>query len=177
MIPRVVRQHLQETDPAPLRVDWNSHLESLPCPTWIGESNGESVHTNLAYRRLLGVVDPQELAELGWEEHLHPDDRKRYVKAWDLFVSGFRERLEELVRWIRPDTGETITLAVKAQRLAGGQFQGWVRLAQAERPNLSSVTKPENDDVSVSGSKSEVRSRRWIWTLLNRLKGAARAYR
>lgn len=132
MIPKDVQKLLPPTEPPDTRIDWNSHLESLPCASWLGEADGKSVHINLACRRLLGVANPQELAEQGWEEHVHPDDRRRYVKSWDLFISGLRERFEEYVRWVRPDTGDVVPLAVKAQRLVGGQFQGWARLAQAE---------------------------------------------
>lgn len=131
MIPKEIQKLLPEADTG-TKVDWNSHLESLPCPTWIGEADGHSVHINLACRRLLGVASPDQLTEHGWEEHVHPHDRKRYVKSWDLFVSGLRECFEEFVHWIRPDTGEIVPLAVRAQRLAGGQFQGWARPAQAE---------------------------------------------
>lgn len=113
-------------------VDWQSHLEAFPCATWIGDSDGGNTYVNLAYRRLLGVVSLQLVTGRGWEQYVHPEDQADYVAAWDHFVEGLSERFEQNVRWIRPDTGDTISIAVRAQRVAGNKFQGWVRPSHAE---------------------------------------------
>ncbi len=122
----------QKHEPA-ASVDWRGHLEALPLATWIGNPDGSSVFVNLAYRRLLGVVDIKTVADRRWEGHLHPDDREHYVQAWDLFVEGQDARFKQTVRWIRPDTGQTVKFAVRAQKLCCGQYQGWIRTNTAEQ--------------------------------------------
>ena len=114
-------------------VDWEAHLEALPMATWIGDPTGGNVFVNRAYRRLLGVYDLDDVADRGWEKHVHPDDRETYVRQWNLFVDGVAARFKETIRWIRPDTGQTVLLSVRAQKLVCGQFQGWIREANMEQ--------------------------------------------
>lgn len=114
-------------------VDWEAHLEALPMATWIGDPSGGNVFVNRAYRRLLGVDDLDVVADRGWEKHVHPDDRESYVRQWNLFVDGMAARFMETTRWIRPDTGATVLLSVRAQKLTSGQVQGWIREANMEQ--------------------------------------------
>lgn len=101
--------------------------------TWIGDPGGNKVFVNQAYRRLLGVTSLDQIANRGWEKHLHALDRGHYVAAWNRFVNGQSARFKQTVRWIRPDTGQTVQLAVRAQKLSCGQFQGWIRPAHVEQ--------------------------------------------
>ena len=113
--------------------DWEAHLEALPLATWIGAPDGKEVFVNQACRRLLGVTHLNQVTDRGWVRHLHPDDRADYVKAWDRFLNGQTARFRKIVRWTRPDTGQTVQLAVRAQKLSCGQFQGWIRPAHVEQ--------------------------------------------
>ena len=113
-------------------VDWQAHLDDLPMATWISDLRGEEFYVNGACRRLLGVISSEELADRDWEENLHPDDREHYITAWDEFATSSDQRFQQTVRWIRPHNGEIVNLAVRAQRLSSGQFQGWIRPANGE---------------------------------------------
>ena len=115
------------------KVDWEAHLEALPCATWIGNPTGGSVFINQAYRRILGVHSLDEVQGDRWNKHIHPDDRNSYVKAWERFMHGLSSRFKESVRWVRPDTGQTTRIVVRAQKLLCGQLQGWIRTAAAEQ--------------------------------------------
>jgi len=124
-------------------VEWEAHLETLPLATWIGDPDGGNVYVNRAYRRLLGVLSVDEVNDRSWEQHVHPDDRDKYVEAWDQFVQGYTGRFKETARWIRPHNGQVIRLAVRAQRLTNGQFQGWLRPATGEEAleKLEAISK------------------------------------
>lgn len=115
------------------KVDWQAHLEALPLATWISEPKGGNIFVNQAYRRLLGVHSLDEVSGEKWARQVHPDDRKAYVRAWHRFVNGMGARFRETMRWVRPDTGQTIKLAVRVQKLRCGKFQGWIRAAVAEQ--------------------------------------------
>jgi PAS domain-containing protein len=109
-----------------------AHLEALPLATWIGNPGEDCVFANQALRSLLGVRSVDEIANGRWSRHIHPGERKTYVAAWRRFVGSSEARFRQTVRWTRPDTGKTIKLAVRAQRLKSGQLQGWVRIAVME---------------------------------------------
>jgi PAS domain S-box-containing protein len=113
--------------------DWEAHLEALPLATWIGDSCGRNVFANQAFRSLLGVTRLDQIADRRWERHIHPDDRASYIRHWDRFISGQGARFKATVRWVRLDTGQTVQLAVRAQKLSSGQFQGWARPAHVEQ--------------------------------------------
>jgi PAS domain-containing protein len=120
-------------------VNWEAHLEALPLPTWITqtrESPGGAlecgpVFLNRACRDALGIT--RELAEEGlWSRYVHPEDRQACLVAWTGFLEGRTARFQQTLRWIRPDTKETISLAVRAQKLLCGDIQGWLRSTAAE---------------------------------------------
>jgi PAS domain-containing protein len=132
--------------PAKLQVNWEAHLEALPLPTWITqtrESPGGAlecgpVFLNRACRDALGIT--RELAEEGlWTRYVHPEDRQACLVAWTDFLEGRTTRFHQTLRWIRPDTKdldpakrETVSLAVRAQKLLCGDIQGWLRSTAAE---------------------------------------------
>jgi hypothetical protein len=80
------------------------------------------------------------LAEEGlWTRYVHPEDRQACLVAWTDFLEGRTTRFQQTLRWIRPDTKdldpakrETISLAVRAQKLLCGDIQGWLRSTAAE---------------------------------------------
>ena len=82
-------------------------------------------------RQLLGFTD-QAPAEDFWLRYIHPEDQQAVLDAWIDFVDGRTARFEQHLRWIRPDTKETVSLAARAQRLLCGDIQGWLRSAAAE---------------------------------------------
>lgn len=131
VMPRDITKIL-DAEQSETKVDWKAHLEALPLATWIGEPNGGKIFVNRAYRQMLGVTNMDDVVDRGWEQHLYPADKAHYVKAWADFVEGRKDRFIETVRWIRPDTGSTIKIAVRAQKLECGQFQGWIRQAHLE---------------------------------------------
>ncbi len=125
--------------PAKLQVNWEAHLEAIPLATWITQTRATSdgalecgpVFANRACRDALGISG--ELADAGvWTRYLHPEDRQACVVAWTDFLEGKTARFHQTLRWIRPDTKETISLAVRAQKLLCGDIQGWLRSAAAE---------------------------------------------
>jgi PAS domain-containing protein len=128
--------------PAKLQVDWEAHLEALPLATWILQTRPEQgssyedpscgpFFANSACREALGIT--AELAQEGdWTRYLHPEDRQSTLVAWADFLEGKNARFQRHVRWIRPDTKETVSLAVRAQKLLCGDIQGWLRSAAAE---------------------------------------------
>lgn len=107
-------------------------MEALPLATWIGNCDEETLFVNQSLRNLLGVQCVDEVANEAWSRHVHADERRAYVTAWRQFVDGSEARFKRILRWIRPDTGLTIKLAVRAQRLECGQLQGWIRTAVME---------------------------------------------
>lgn len=128
-----------------LHVDWEAHLEALPLPTWIlridqqpSSSQNQDilsgcgpVFLNQACRQALGLTT--ELANDGaWSRYLHPEDRPACLVAWSAFLSGQTAQFHQKLRWIRPDSKDTQTLAVRAQKLLCGDIQGWLRSAAAE---------------------------------------------
>jgi PAS domain-containing protein len=113
-------------------VDWESHVELLPLATWTCTANGTDVFVNRACRRLLGVTSIGQLLENRWVSRLHPTGRESYLKSWNRFLKSFDARFKAQVRWTRPDSGRTITLEVRVQRLNRDRFQGWIRKATAE---------------------------------------------
>ena len=48
-------------------------------------------------------------------------------------MNGLSSRFKESVRWVRPDTGQTTRIVLRAQKLLCGQLQGWIRTAAAEQ--------------------------------------------
>ena len=114
-------------------VDWEAHLEALPLATWICDPEQKGLFLNRACRRLLGVVAPEKMKRQDWERPLHPDDRASYLRAWDRFMNGSAARFKRVVKWRRPDTGQIVQLAVRAQKLSCGQLQGWIRPAHVEQ--------------------------------------------
>ena len=124
-------------------VDWEGHLEALPFATWIGDPKRGSLFVNRAYRELLGVSDIRQVSETKWAIFVHPDDRENYVKSWNTFVQGEAKRFRAQLRWVRPDNSQVVKIAVRAQKLESGQFQGWVRLADMES-SLSRLERLSN---------------------------------
>ena len=127
---------LSDVEPGTVTVDWQAHLEVLPLASWIADFDGGEIFVNKACRELLGVSDLAPVIYRSWENFVHPDDRSDYVKAWDLFITGCAARFRETVRWIRPDNGKTVTLAVRAQKLGCDRFQGWIQSARLEQALL-----------------------------------------
>ena len=128
--------------PDKLQVDWEAHLEALPLATWIIQirAGPSSTHEdpecgpffiNRACREALGLT-PGRIEERYWTRYLHPEDRQDTLVAWTDFLDGKTARFHRIVRWVRPDTKETISLAVRAQKLLCGDIQGWLRSAAAE---------------------------------------------
>ena len=125
-----------------IHVDWKAHLEALPLATWIirvragPESSSGSecgaVFANQACRDLLGLTSTSKELEEPWLRSLDPEERQAYLKAWRDFLSGETSRFVQKVRWIRPDTQQTVSLAVRAQKLHCGDIQGWLRTASME---------------------------------------------
>ena len=128
-------------------MNWEAHLETLPLATWIVRFDAEPsqsqnqylspteqcgpVFANRACREALGIT--AEHAQTGrWLRYLHPEDRQTTLVAWSDFLSGRSDRFQRLLRWIRPDTKEIISLAVRAQKLHCGDIQGWLRTASME---------------------------------------------
>lgn len=137
--------------PVKLRVNWEAHVEAhveaLPLPTWIiGQdteaslSQGqdvfracEQVFLNQACRELLGFTSRDSPSVASWQRYLHPEDRSACLVAWNDFIEGRALRFGRTLRWIRPDTKETVSLAVRAQRLLCGDIQGWIRPTTVEQ--------------------------------------------
>lgn len=128
--------------PTKLQVNWEAHLEALPLATWILAAEASPrcdfqtakagpVFFNQACRQLLGFTG-QASEEDSWLRYLHPEDKQAVLDAWVSFVEGKTARFHQTLRWIRPDTKETISLAVRAQKLLCGDIQGWLRSAAAE---------------------------------------------
>ena len=122
-----------------IQLDWEAHLEALPLATWITRTRADpqgalvcgSVFLNGACRDALGVTEgPAE--DGAWTRYLHPEDRQGVLSAWAAFVEGRSPRFDQVLRWIRPDTKETVSLAVRAQKLLCGDIQGWLRSTAAE---------------------------------------------
>lgn len=113
-------------------IDWRGHVESLPLPMWVGALDGSNLYVNDAYCRLLGVDRPMLVDGWSWADHVIDEERDAYVASWRDFVTGKKRRFEEVIHWRRPFDGQLIRVAVKAQRLASGQFQGWLRRATQE---------------------------------------------
>jgi PAS domain-containing protein len=129
--------------PAKIQVDWEAHLEALPVPTWIIHTRAgpDAAHENSecgpffvngACREALGLT-PELVKGREWTRYLHPEDRHGTLVAWTDFLEGKSARFHRIVRWIRPDTKETVSLAVRAQKLLCGDIQGWLRSAAAEQ--------------------------------------------
>ena len=124
-----------------LQVNWKAHLEALPLATWIlaaealprcePGANAGPVFFNQTCRELLGFM-AQAPDEDTWLRYIHPEDQQACLVAWFAFVDGQTAQFHQILRWIRPDTKETISLAVRAQRLLCGDIQGWIRSAAAE---------------------------------------------
>ncbi len=133
--------------PRKLRVNWEAHVEALPLPTWIiGQDTEasqpqsqdflrgcEQVFLNQACRELLGFTSKDSPSVASWQRYLHPEDRPACLVAWHDFIEGRSPRFSTITRWIRPDTKETISLAVRAQRLLCGDIQGWIRPTRVEQ--------------------------------------------
>jgi PAS domain-containing protein len=128
--------------PAKLQVKWEGHLKALPLATWIlsaealprcnpRTATAGPVFFNQACRELLGFSD-QAPAEDLWLRYIHPEDQQAVQAAWADFVDGRSARFEKILRWIRPDSKEIVTLAARAQKLLCGDIQGWLRSAAAE---------------------------------------------
>lgn len=113
-------------------IDWRGHVESLPLPMWVGAPDGGNLYVNDAYCRLLGVTRRMLVSDWRWADHVIQEERDAYVAAWRDFVNGKKKRFEEVIYWRRPVDGQLVRVAVKAQRLAGGEFQGWLRRATHE---------------------------------------------
>ena len=134
-----------------LRVNWEAHVEALPLPTWIIGQDTEAVELsvrdgspeslrgceqvflNQACRELLGFTSKDSPSVASWQRYLHPEDRPACLVAWHDFIEGRATRFSAITRWIRPDTKETISLAVRAQRLLCGDIQGWIRPTRVEQ--------------------------------------------
>ena len=123
--------------PVRLRVNWEAHVEALPLPTWIigqdDKASCEQVFLNQACREILGFTSRDSPSVASWSRYLHPEDRSACLVAWNDFVEGRALRFGRTVRWIRPDTKETVSLAVRAQRLLCGDIQGWIRPTTVEQ--------------------------------------------
>ncbi len=128
--------------PIKLHVNWEAHLEALPLATWILSSEASPrcesqtaragpVFFNQACRQLLGFTG-QAPAEDFWLRYIHPEDQQDVFDAWTDFVDGRAARFSKHLRWIRPDTKETVFLVARAQKLLCGDIQGWIRSAAAE---------------------------------------------
>ena len=130
----------QAVPKAQLQVNWESHLEALPLATWIvrlrshqsGVGDCDDVFSNLACRRLLGLTTKNDQLGDPWLASLHPPERQAYLKAWHDFLAGRTPNFVQKVRWVRPDNQETVSLAVRAQKLQCGDIQGWLRSAAAD---------------------------------------------
>ena len=130
-----------------LRVNWEAHVEALPLPTWIIGQDTEASHSqshdslrgceqvflNQACRELLGFTSRDFPSVTSWQRYLHPEDRPACLVAWHDFIEGRATRFSAITRWIRPDTKEIISLAVRAQRLLCGDIQGWIRPTRVEQ--------------------------------------------
>ena len=128
-------------------LNWEAHLEALPLATWIiGQDTEvslsqnqeilrgcEQVFLNQACRELLGFTSRDSPSVSSWHHYLHPEDRAACLVAWRDFIEGREPRFSTITRWIRPDTKEVISLAVRAQRLLCGDIQGWLRPTRAEQ--------------------------------------------
>ena len=130
------------TVPAKLQVNWEAHLEALPLATWImsaealpcpsaQETHSGPVFLNQACRELLGFAG-DALAADSWARYIHPEDQQACLVAWKAFVDGQAPLFRQVLRWIRPDTREIVSLAARAQKLLCGDIQGWLRSAAAE---------------------------------------------
>ena len=133
--------------PEKLRVNWEAHVEALPLPTWIIGQDSEAslsqgqdvfrgceqVFLNQACRELLGFTSRDSPSVTTWSRYLHPEDRSACLVAWNDFIEGRALRFGRTLRWIRPDTKETVSLAVRAQRLLCGDIQGWIRPTTVEQ--------------------------------------------
>lgn len=140
--------------PSKLRVNWEAHVEALPLPTWIISQDSEAsqsqsqdslrgceqVFLNQACRELLGFTSNDSPSVASWQRYLHPEDRPACLVAWHDFIEGRAPRFSTITRWIRPDTKdlgparrETISLAIRAQRLLCGDIQGWLRPTRVEQ--------------------------------------------
>ena len=133
--------------PVKLRVNWEAHVEALPLPTWIIGQDSEAslsqgqdvfraceqVFLIQACRELLGFTSRDSPSVASWSRYLHPEDRSACLVAWNDFIEGRALRFGRTVRWIRPDTKETVSLAVRAQRLLCGDIQGWIRPTTVEQ--------------------------------------------
>jgi PAS domain-containing protein len=128
------------------KIDWKAHLEALPLATWIVRCERRSdqrvglacgpLFANQACRDALGLRTSVGDLENGypgrWHDYLHPEDSQSCLQAWKQFLEGRTPRFQQTLRWIRPDTKEVISLAVRAQKLLCGDIQGWLRSTAAE---------------------------------------------
>lgn len=128
--------------PAKFQVNWEAHLEALPLATWImsaealpccstQETPSGPVFLNQACRELLGFASGAP-AEDSWARYIHPEDQQACLVAWNAFVDGREPVFRQVLRWIRPDTKEIVSLAARAQKLLCGDIQGWLRTNAAE---------------------------------------------
>jgi PAS domain S-box-containing protein len=119
----------EDIDP---KVDWQSHLEVLPLATWTCTTDGKDVFVNRACRRLLGITSTKEILAGKWTSNIHRSDRDSFLKSWQRFLRSSTARFRAQVKWVRPNTGQTITLAVRVQRTNANRYQGWLKEAVAE---------------------------------------------
>jgi PAS domain S-box-containing protein len=71
--------------------------DSAPVLMWMNDREGAQF-VNRAYLEFLGVSDPVEVGEYDWAAFVHPEDRHRYLQAFEKQV-----RFDEQFRFRRHD--------------------------------------------------------------------------
>ena len=122
--------------------------ESLPLMIWAADESGKKVYCNQQYLQYIGVHSPSGM-DSGWHLAIHPKDRERAKKTWELAVAN-GENYECEYRLRRADGSFRVFLARAVPvRDGAGRIVRWLgtsidlhkeRLAEADQRKAEKIT-------------------------------------
>ena len=120
-----------------------------PVGIFLTDAKGECIFVNEAMRTMAGLP-VEKMRGSGWQNALHPDDRRRVADEWSRFVRE-RQPFSSEYRFLRPD-GTIVWLQASAveSRSAGGALHGHIG-------TVSDVTKRKEGEDKLRIRESQLR--------------------
>jgi PAS domain S-box-containing protein len=123
----VIRRKEAEDGLREVEARFRSMADSVPALIWLSDLTPQRTYFNKTWLEFTGRTLAQELGD-GWTEHLHPEDRVRYLTAYSTAVA-VREPFEVEYRLRRRDGVYRWVLARGTPRFTpSGAFAGFVGL-------------------------------------------------
>ena len=129
---------------------FHSIAEASPVGIFMTDADGKTIYTNERYNRITGLT--LETAHgLGWQQAIHPDDRKRVMEEWGKVAQSHQLYKSEEFRFLHPDgTIRWVYGQAKAERDADDNILGFSGA-------VTEITKRKQTESNLRNSEEQLR--------------------